>query len=102
MQTIRAHRSAPALHLAANRHSSPGAACATRLTSVALRTASGLRRRSSPFSSIRSKEEDAVAMPPFAHPLKAGDAVVAAGDRLAVDDAGACAQMGERAYGPTV
>ena len=33
----------------------PGAARASRLTSVALRTASGSRRRSSPFSSIRSK-----------------------------------------------
>ena len=49
--------------------------------------------RSSPFSSMRSKAH-AVAMSPIVDSLKAGDAVVAAGDSLAVDDAGACAKPG--------
>ena len=44
---------------------------------------------------VESPKEDAGAMAPVSHSLKAGDAVVAAGDCLAVDDAGACAQAGE-------
>jgi hypothetical protein len=44
---------------------------------------------------VERPEEDALAMPPIPHSLKAGNAVVAAGDSLAVDDAGACAQAGE-------
>jgi hypothetical protein len=64
---------------------------------VTLRTSSGSRRRSSPFSSIRVEgvEEDAGVMPPVADAVEACHAVIVAAHRLAVDDAGARAQAGE-------
>jgi hypothetical protein len=44
---------------------------------------------------VEGPQEDAIAMAPVPHVLEADDAIVAAADRLAVDDAGACAQAGE-------
>jgi hypothetical protein len=44
---------------------------------------------------VEGIEEDAAAMAPIPHSLEAGNAVVAAADSFAVDDAGACAQTGE-------
>jgi hypothetical protein len=67
----------------------PAAAFASTDASVALRTSSGSRRKSSPLSSIRSH---ASVVPPVADALEARHAIVAAGDSLAVDDAGARAQ----------
>src|SRR5262245_55481150 len=71
----------------------PGLALATVDASVALRTASGSRRRWSPFSSMWSKAYRN--MPAVANEIERGDAVVIAGDRLAVDDAGAQAKAGQ-------
>jgi enoyl-CoA hydratase len=68
---------------------------ASRLAKVALRTASGSRRRSSPSSSSRSKPYARV-MAPVADAIEARDAVLAARDRLAVDDAGSRAQLRQR------
>jgi hypothetical protein len=45
---------------------------------------------------VEGPHEDVIAMPPIAHSLKARDAVIAAGDSFAIDDAGACAEAGER------
>jgi hypothetical protein len=44
---------------------------------------------------IEGPEENAIAIAPVAHALEACDAILAAGDSLAVDDAGACAETAE-------
>src|SRR6516164_5627665 len=76
----------------------PGLALAATIdASVALRTSSGSRRRSSPFSSIRSKRtETCCHHAAVANEIERGNAVVIAGDSFAVDDAGARPQPGER------
>src|SRR6516225_9574457 len=74
-----------------------GAERASKLASVALRTASGSRRRSSPSSldQVEGVEEDARVMVSIADAVEARDPVLSARHRLAVDDAGARAQLGE-------
>src|SRR5437667_11266891 len=67
---------------------------ARTVASVALRTSSGLRRRSSPFNSIRSKayRKHAGVVSAVTDALKARHSALVAGDGLPVDDAGARAQ----------
>src|SRR5215475_6999275 len=78
----------------------PGLALATIDASAALRTSSGSRRRSSPFSSMRSKayRKRAIIMAAVANEIERGNAVVIAGDSLAVDDAGARAKACQRLH----
>src|SRR5262245_52144238 len=76
----------------------PGPALAKIDASVALRTSSGSRRRSSPFSSMRSKgvEEDALVSALVPDEIERGHAVVIAGHSFTVDNAGARAQACQR------
>src|SRR5262245_54789876 len=76
----------------------PRPALASILRSVALCTSSGSRRRSSPFSSIRSKVWRKMSLVSAVVPdeIERSHTVVIAGDSFAVDDAGARAQAGQR------
>ena len=68
--------------------------------SVALRTTSGLWSRSSPFEldQVEGVGEDAGVVAAVADAVEARHAILAAAHRLAVDDAGARAQAGERLH----
>src|SRR5262245_49764024 len=78
-------------------HRRPGPTFTSRDRSVALRTSSGSRRRSSPSSSIRSKAYRNIAIEaPIPNPVEYREAVVIAGNRLAVDDARSGAQVSQR------
>src|SRR5262249_35051553 len=71
----------------------PGPSLASALASVPLRTSSGSRRRSSPFSSIRSKAYgNTVVSAVVLNDTERGNAFVVAGDSFAADDEGARAQ----------
>src|SRR5262249_22582846 len=80
----------------------PEPALTTMDASVALRTSSGSRRRSSPFNSMRSKayRNRAVIMAAVANEIERGNAVVITGDSFPVNDAGARTQAGQRFDNP--
>src|SRR5262245_62411823 len=76
----------------------PGRALAAIDASVALRTSSGSRRRSSPvqLNEVEGVEEGTVVMAVVANEIERRHAVVVASNRLPIDDAGARAQAGRR------
>src|SRR5262249_24568875 len=76
----------------------PGAALPTIDASAALRTSSGSRRRSSPFTldQVEGVKEYAFVSALVTDEIERGNAVVITGNSLAVDNAGARPQTGQR------